>query len=227
MARRWPRLRRARIEQGVPGQRSAQIRGQVEPSKEHSHDALGTRDLHGMEESFRGLDEGHEHGSGMTGRKGLPCGLDVLGGPDLGEHQGVRCPVDLRQVGEVGPSLVAPHSVDPQGQRGLAPLAFPDERQRVGPGFRLRRWRDGVLEVDAGAVGSGRDRLGVPVGPVTGREEEALPRGGSTHHRQYERGIPSTCSPTKLRMRLLAMGATKKRRASRNFRSMPYSTHMP
>ena len=105
-----------------------------------------------MEESFGGLDEGHEHGSGITGRKGLPCGLDVLGGPDLGEHQGVRCSVDLRQVGEVGPSLVAPHGVDPQGQRGLAPLAFPDERQRVGPGFRLRRWR-GI----AASVGIARD----------------------------------------------------------------------
>src|SRR2546421_7845382 len=43
----------------------------------------------------------------------------------------------------------------------------------------------------------------------------------------YERGRPRTCSATYAVTRLFVTGATRYRRASRNFRSMPTSTAMP
>ena len=44
---------------------------------------------------------------------------------------------------------------------------------------------------------------------------------------QYERGMPSTCSPMKLSTMLFEMGATENRRLSRNLRSTSYSVAKP
>ena len=67
------------------------------------------------------------------------------------------------------------HAIDPDHALDPVPGAL-EQRHRHRPRLLLLRRDDRVLEVDRDHVGAGRERLGEPVGPGPGHEQEVAPR---------------------------------------------------
>src|SRR6185503_8133324 len=157
--------------------------------------------------------------------------LDLVGPADLRRHDPREARTNDRL--QVARTIVAQRT--PDADEPARTTAVPGgTRQHIddaAPGFILPRRRHTVLEIEDRDVELAGAELAEPEGTldhplaVRGHEHQRAHRGEPVH--QYDRGIPSTCWPMYASTRLLLIGATSRRRVSRNLRSTSYSRAKP